>query len=740
MKYQVEFKNHHFHLKGDDGSEKDIIPVSGEFHYWRNIVEYWDTILDNIQNKLELNYIQSYIAWEYHETSPNEYDFVGKTTPNKNLDKFLSMCEDRNIFVGIRPGPWIYSEMAGGGIPQRWSKKDMMRLDADFAVEAEQWVKGISEALKPHLVTNGGCIICLQVDNEVSGLKSENLVISGDCDTFGTLGYWLKNIRWNDDIKSANLAYDTDWEDWGEVEPMITPRTTKEVYHFQDCHKFYEWCQTAWINRVANWYKEAGIDVPLYLNTTGQPFPQDPELIGMKSRHATKRNTGDGIDLIGSDHYPLPLEIDPDHASVKEIGKSGGFAYYDLLGIIFNGKYGAAVSPMAWIAEFRSGGYMPTLWASAADRWNNTNYYRYYALIGLLGGFHGWNWYMLVDRDRFHCSPMSTDGRLWDHIGKEFRSLVHGMHSADWPRFEPANPIGLYWDRTQMYTYSKTMPMSAEFSIAERNPFNESLKALFFGSVSWELIESRHDFTPKSNPAIIYGGWDDLGLGQTQKLRNYVEEGGLLIIQSTIPSRSITENGVLKNEIFKDLPRSTGNCHVKGNYAINIPKLSQKMPISKDECDSFLTITGGKTSTFLLYELDTDSVPILAHGMNIGYIKTIGKGHVIVLGFDLHEKVIGEVLKWWGISQEFELPNQSIVGAAYKDEKTLAIPFINYGQETLTTTFKFPSLITDQNYLVTHHFDGATQTKTGRELQKYSFSVKPKHGDLITITPKEENI
>ena len=741
MKYQVGFRNHHFLLKGEDGSEVSIAPISGEFHYWRNIVEYWDAILDNIQNKLELKYIQSYIAWEYHETSPNQFDFTGQTTPNRNLDLFLNKCQERGLYVGVRPGPWIYSEMPGGGIPQRWSQKKMTRLDAEFAKEAEIWVKAVSTFLKPHLVTSGGCIISVQVDNEVAGLKEEMMIMGGDPDDFGTYAYWMKHIRWNGNLDGANHAYDTEWEDWDDAEPILSPRTPQEVEHFRDSHAFYEWVQTAWIKRVAQWYHEAGIDVPLYLNTTGQPFPQNPELLGIHSRFVSEpTKIADNIDLIGSDHYPLPLEIDPDHADVIEVGKSGGFAYYDLLGIIFNGKYGAAVSPIAWIAEFRSGGYMASLWESAAARFDQPSYYRYYGLIALLGNFHGWNWYMLVDRDRALVSPMSSDGRLWDHIGQVFRELVHGIHSTDWPAFEPLNPIGLHWHRSQMATYSKTMPTDQTFSIAQKTPFTDVLKALFFGSMGWNLVETRHPFSPETNPVVIYAGWDDLPEKESQDLRNYAEAGGLLIFHGAIPSRVINAEGEHNNPVFEDLPRPNGICRVENNYSLNIPMLGGTVDLSRENYDNSLQVVLGKTRAMATFSIpdpskDANIKWILAHGMRVGYIIPIGKGHIVVLGFDLHEGIIGDVLRHWDVPIHLKIDNAKVIGSVYAKDTTLAVPYINYGNETVETKFHF-SCDASKIYLVRWEFDQTEKTYSGKELAGLSIKVKPKNGDLLTITPK----
>ncbi|MBD3186294.1 hypothetical protein GF325_05655 [Candidatus Bathyarchaeota archaeon] len=729
MNYSVQFDKHFFSLESETGETRRIMPVSGEFHYWRNIKRYWPGILNTIKHDIGLQYIQSYVSWENHELEgkPLVFDFTGATYPNRDLDGFLRMCEDKEMFVGIRPGPYIYSELDWGGLPERWGKKNVPRLDPGFLEEAREWIESVSRILVPHLVTKGGCILCCQVDNEVSGLKAERKVIEGDPDIIGTFGYFMKHVLWEGDLKGANKRYGTAWKDWNDVEPMISPRTPREVIHFRDSSHGYEWIQSTYINMVASWLRESGVDVPLYANTTGQPFPHNPDLLGMRTPLESKINMAEGIDLIGADHYPLPLEIDPRHAEVREMGKSGGFAYYDLLGIIFNGKYCASISPTTWIAEFRSGGYMPQLWESAAKRWKDPSYYRYYALIALLGGFHGWNWYMLVDRDRFHCSPMASDGRLWPHIGKVFKEIVSGVSSARWPLFEPADPIGLYWDREQNLKYARTMWSQAEYSIARVTPFTVAMNALLFSSTSWNLAESRRDFSPNENPCIIYAGWDDLTEAKTKALRKYAEAGGLLILHGCIPSRCIDENGETQGtDVFDDLPRPSGHVRVDHSGTILVPSI--------DETGRSIEIRAGSTPFLATYTIkDSRCKPLMSAGMTVGYLKRMGNGHVAVLGFDMDERHASRLLTHWNIPRHFHSSESTVIGAAFKHGDNLAIPYINYGSTAIKVKFSLPGLDNENRCKVRWCMDNKEMTLDGAEEKSFNATVKAKHGDLLLI-------
>ena len=56
-----------------------------------------------------------YVPWNYHEPSPNRYDFGG----DRDLDHFLQLAHDLGLLVILRPGPYICGE---------W---DMVRMSVD---------------------------------------------------------------------------------------------------------------------------------------------------------------------------------------------------------------------------------------------------------------------------------------------------------------------------------------------------------------------------------------------------------------------------------------------------------------------------------------------------------------------------------------------------------------------------------------------------------------------------------
>ncbi|NHK30041.1 MAG: hypothetical protein FK730_01730 [Asgard group archaeon] len=96
---------------------KETFLQSGEYHYFRIDPEHWEKELKILKNDGRINVISTYIPWIFHELSEGKFDFTGKTHPRRNLLLFLKICRKLKLPVIIRPGPFIYSEYPGFGIP-----------------------------------------------------------------------------------------------------------------------------------------------------------------------------------------------------------------------------------------------------------------------------------------------------------------------------------------------------------------------------------------------------------------------------------------------------------------------------------------------------------------------------------------------------------------------------------------------------------------------------------------------
>ncbi len=97
--------------------DDSLLPIySGSVHYWRLERQLWSAILDHVKD-MGFRIVETYIPWSIHETEPGAFDW-GQRDPSKDLDAFLSLCEQKGLRILARPGPHINAELTLFGYPE----------------------------------------------------------------------------------------------------------------------------------------------------------------------------------------------------------------------------------------------------------------------------------------------------------------------------------------------------------------------------------------------------------------------------------------------------------------------------------------------------------------------------------------------------------------------------------------------------------------------------------------------
>lgn len=142
---------------------KDIYLYSGSMHYMRCPRDLWADRLLKIK-RAGFNTVQTIVPWNYHEPEEGKLD-LGE------LDAWLSLCESMGFYVVIRPGPYICGEWDNGGFPD-WLVPKRLHLrsnDRDYMGWVAAWCDRLLPLLRKHLVTQGGGIVLVQLENEYGG-------------------------------------------------------------------------------------------------------------------------------------------------------------------------------------------------------------------------------------------------------------------------------------------------------------------------------------------------------------------------------------------------------------------------------------------------------------------------------------------------------------------------------------------------------------------------------------------
>ena len=138
--------------------------LSGSIHYFRTVPEYWDDRLEKLR-QCGFNTVETYTCWNLHERREGEFDFSGML----DLGRFIDIAAEKGLYCIVRPGPYICAECDFGGLPSCLLNYRSMRIrcaDETFIEKEFRYLDKLFEILRPRLITNGGNIIMLQVENE----------------------------------------------------------------------------------------------------------------------------------------------------------------------------------------------------------------------------------------------------------------------------------------------------------------------------------------------------------------------------------------------------------------------------------------------------------------------------------------------------------------------------------------------------------------------------------------------
>lgn len=155
-----------------DGEPFQII--AGEIHYSRIPKEYWRHRIQ-MAKAMGCNTIASYVFWNYHETSEGEFDF---TSENRNLQEFIEIVKEEDMWLLFRPGPYSCGEWDLGGLPPYLLSIPDIKLrcmDPRYMQAVEKYIEIMAEKISPYLISNGGPIILLQIENEYGSYGNDQV-------------------------------------------------------------------------------------------------------------------------------------------------------------------------------------------------------------------------------------------------------------------------------------------------------------------------------------------------------------------------------------------------------------------------------------------------------------------------------------------------------------------------------------------------------------------------------------
>jgi len=152
-----------------DGKPFQII--SGEMHYPRIPREAWRQRM-KMAKAMGINTIGTYVFWNVHEPEKGKFDFSG----NNDIAAFVRIAKEEGLWVVLRPSPYVCAEWEFGGYPywlQNIKGLVVRSKEPQYLKEYETYIDRVGKELSPLLVTNGGNILLVQVENEYGGYSND---------------------------------------------------------------------------------------------------------------------------------------------------------------------------------------------------------------------------------------------------------------------------------------------------------------------------------------------------------------------------------------------------------------------------------------------------------------------------------------------------------------------------------------------------------------------------------------
>ncbi|XP_075876018.1 beta-galactosidase-1-like protein 2 [Nelusetta ayraudi] len=146
--------------------------LAGSIHYFRVPRTYWrDRLLK--MRACGINTLTTYVPWNQHEPERGVFNFQTQL----DLEAYINLAAELGLWVILRPGPYISSELDLGGLPSWLLRDGRMRLRTTypgFTHAVDSYFDKLIPKVVPLQFKKGGPIIAVQVENEYGSYSKDS--------------------------------------------------------------------------------------------------------------------------------------------------------------------------------------------------------------------------------------------------------------------------------------------------------------------------------------------------------------------------------------------------------------------------------------------------------------------------------------------------------------------------------------------------------------------------------------
>lgn len=166
---------------------KPLQLISGEIHNTRVPRQYWRDRM-RMAKAMGLNTIGTYVFWNAQEPEPGKFEFTGQN----DIAEFVRAAKAEGLWVVLRPSPYVCAEWEFGGYPY-WLLKDqslkVRSQDPNYVKAYREYILALGKQLSPLLVTHGGNILMVQIENEYGSYSDDKAYLDLNRKIFREAGF-----------------------------------------------------------------------------------------------------------------------------------------------------------------------------------------------------------------------------------------------------------------------------------------------------------------------------------------------------------------------------------------------------------------------------------------------------------------------------------------------------------------------------------------------------------------------
>lgn len=516
--------------------------ISGEFHYfrvpkadWRDRLQKWKAAGGNT--------VATYIPWLIHEPeegidsfSQHDYD---------DLEGFLRVCQEENVQLVVRPGPYQYSELQWAGLPgwlcQNYPELMAKSLDGSqfnsfsvsythplFLEKASKWLHTVCPILAKWTASKGGPIVAVQLDNEAVGIHSwfNDGWYDYNPQTFGfgdPEGRWPRFLKDRyQTVEKLSEAWECPVESFESALPICrTAQTRGDIRRLRDYEQCYLLQVADYFQILRGWMEECGLDVPFIHNS---PNPESNA-----NFFEVAEQMGENF-LLGSDHYYNLNQ------SWAQNNPTPQYAVRNFISLELLRNMG--VPPT--VLEMPSGSasdWPPILPIDAKAAY----------LTNLAMGVKGWNYYIYTGGPNVpgtgsttdlydYGAPVSADGecRPLYYVQKEVHELCRDYHLEE-SRLLSDFTVGYDHEMLRPYAY---MGFREPGFLTPEQAWNAAQKGVlttaFCSGITPQLCDLTRNTPDISKPMVLVTG-TVLSRAAQEAAADFLNRGGKLLMGPELP-------------------------------------------------------------------------------------------------------------------------------------------------------------------------------------------------------------